>query len=103
MDEWEHLFKLDPAKQLTNEQLKELCHSGTDGIIIGGTDDVTLDNVVDLFARVTEYDIPCGLEVSSKDAIAPGFVFYLIPIDFYSIYYYWILDIQLESLLLYIK
>jgi len=98
MDEWEHLFKLDPAKQLTNEQLKELCHSGTDGIIIGGTDDVTLDNVVDLFARVTEYDIPCGLEVSTKDAIAPGFDFYLIPMVLNSTEKKWMMDIQHDAI-----
>lgn len=98
MDEWEHLFKLDPAKQLTNEQLRLICHSGTDGIIIGGTDDVTFENVVDLFSQISEYDIPCGLEVSTKDAIAPGFDFYLIPMVLNSTEKKWMMDIQHDAI-----
>ena len=39
---WKHVFKLDPAKSLTSDQIREVCHSGTDAIIVGGTDNVTL-------------------------------------------------------------
>lgn len=42
--EWKHVFKLDPNKDLPDEQLEILCESGTDAVIIGGSDGVTEDN-----------------------------------------------------------
>ena len=43
---WRHAFKVDPAKQLADEELEQLAESGTDAIIIGGSDGVTLENVL---------------------------------------------------------
>lgn len=40
---WRHVFKLDPNKEITDEQLEQVCESGTDAIIVGGTDGVTLE------------------------------------------------------------
>ncbi|MGM9924868.1 MAG: heptaprenylglyceryl phosphate synthase [Bacillus sp. (in: firmicutes)] len=77
--EWQHVFKLDPAKAIDDEQLELLCESGTDAIIIGGTDDVTLEGVLDLMARVRRYTVPCVLEVSSIETVTPGFDLYFIP------------------------
>ncbi|HEX5564989.1 MAG TPA: heptaprenylglyceryl phosphate synthase [Sporosarcina sp.] len=76
---WRHAFKLDPAKTVTDEQLEQLCESGTDGIIVGGTDGVTLDNVLDLLVRVRRYSVPLALEVSTVDSVTPGFDYYFIP------------------------
>src|SRR3954465_13702239 len=77
--EWRHVFKLDPNKQIADDQLEKLCESGTDAIIIGGTDGVTLENVLDLMARIRRFTVPCVLEVSSIDTITPGFDLYFIP------------------------
>jgi putative glycerol-1-phosphate prenyltransferase len=76
---WRHVFKLDPNKELAPGDLEKICDSGTDAIIIGGTDGVTLDNVLDLLAKVRRYTVPCVLEVSSLESITPGFDIYLIP------------------------
>ena len=40
--EWRHVFKLDPNKELSDERLEKICESGTDAIIVGGTDGITL-------------------------------------------------------------
>src|SRR5690625_1098727 len=72
INEWKHVFKLDPAKAISDEHLEQLCESGTDAIIVGGTDQITIDNVLDLLYRVRRYAIPCALEVSEMDAITPG-------------------------------
>lgn len=77
--EWKHVFKLDPNKEITDEQLERICESGTDGLIIGGTDGVTLDNTLHLLARVRRYPISCALEVSNVEAITPGFDYFFIP------------------------
>ncbi|RFU61832.1 heptaprenylglyceryl phosphate synthase [Peribacillus glennii] len=77
--EWKHAFKLDPNKEITDEALESVCESGTDAIIIGGSDGVTLENVLDLMARVRRYSVPCVLEVSSVETVTPGFDLYFIP------------------------
>lgn len=76
---WRHVFKLDPNKEISDQDLEKVCESGTDAVIVGGTDGVTLENVLDLMARVRRYSVPCVLEVSSVDMITPGFDLYLIP------------------------
>jgi putative glycerol-1-phosphate prenyltransferase len=76
---WRHVFKLDPAKAISDEQLERICESGTDAILIGGSDGVTLDNVLDLMARVRRYTVPVVLEVSTIESVTPGFDYYFIP------------------------
>ncbi|WP_342506491.1 heptaprenylglyceryl phosphate synthase [Sporosarcina sp. FSL K6-2383] len=76
---WRHAFKLDPAKTLTDEQLELLAESGTDGIIVGGTDGVTLDNVLDLLVRIRRFSVPVVLEISTVESVTPGFDYYFIP------------------------
>jgi len=77
---WKHVFKLDPDKTLSDEHLERICTSGTHGIIVGGSTGVTYDNTVDLLARIRQFEVPCVLEVSHRDAIVPGFDLYLIPV-----------------------
>jgi putative glycerol-1-phosphate prenyltransferase len=77
--EWRHAFKLDPNKDISEKDLEKICESGTDAVMIGGTDGVTLDNTLQLMSRVRRYAVPCCLEVSDPDAIAPAYDLYLIP------------------------
>lgn len=76
---WRHAFKLDPAKAISDEDLEKIAESGTDGIIVGGTDDVTLDGVLDLLVRIRRYSVPLALEVSTVESVTPGFDYYFIP------------------------
>ncbi|WP_186445820.1 heptaprenylglyceryl phosphate synthase [Paenibacillus cremeus] len=80
MNEWKHVFKLDPDKELTDEALESICLSGTDAVMVGGSTGVTFDNTVDLLARIRRYEVPCVLEVSNQEAIVPGFDLFMIPI-----------------------
>jgi|SRR5699024_5449563 len=98
MDHWQHAFKLDPNKEISDKDLAKVCESGTDGIIVGGTDGVTLDNVSNLLSRVKRYPIPCVLEASNLDAITPGFEAYLIPMVLNSRDKKWMMDIQHEAI-----
>jgi putative glycerol-1-phosphate prenyltransferase len=77
--EWRHVFKLDPNKELSDQDLEKICESGTDAVIVGGTDNVTLENVLGLMARIRRYTVPCVLEVSNTDIVTPGFDLYFIP------------------------
>jgi putative glycerol-1-phosphate prenyltransferase len=80
ISQWKHVFKLDPDREISGEALDQICMSGTDGILVGGSTGVTFDNTVDLLARIRQYEVPCVLEVSNREAIVPGFDLFLIPV-----------------------
>lgn len=95
--EWRHAFKLDPSKEISDEQLEKVCESGTDAVIIGGTDDVTLDNVLHLLSRVRRYAVPCVLEISNLEMITPGFDLYFIPTVLNSPDAKWVVGLHREA------
>lgn len=95
--EWKHVFKLDPNKEITDEKLTTICESGTDAIMVGGTDDVTLDGVLQLLSRIRRHSVPCILEVSTMDAVTPGFDLYYIPMVLNSKDKKWMMDIQHQA------
>ncbi|HLS20727.1 MAG TPA: heptaprenylglyceryl phosphate synthase [Bacillota bacterium] len=97
MDEWKHMFKLDPAKEISDEHLEQICESNTDAVIVGGTDHITLEGVLDLLSRIRRYMVPCILEVSTIDAITPGFDYYFIPMVLNSTEKKWMMDIHHEA------
>lgn len=74
-----HIFKLDPNKEILNDDLQKICESGTDLILVGGTDGVTEDNVLDLLARVRRFSVPLALEVTNMESVTAGFDHYFIP------------------------
>ncbi|QFT87452.1 Heptaprenylglyceryl phosphate synthase [Bacillus sp. THAF10] len=96
--EWQHVFKLDPNKEISEEDLELVCESGTDAILVGGTDGVTLDNVLSLMSRVRRYSLPCALEVSNMESVTPGFDFYFIPSVLNSKKTDWVVDLHIEAL-----
>ena len=77
--EWKHVFKLDPNKEISDDALEKVCESGTDAIVVGGSDGVTLENILQLMSRVRRYSVPCVMEVSSVETVTPGFDLYFIP------------------------
>lgn len=79
-NDWKHVFKLDPDKSLSDQDLYKICTSGTDGIIVGGTYGVTYYNTLNLLSRIRKFELPCVLEVSNQEAIVPGFDHYFIPL-----------------------
>lgn len=98
MKDWNHIFKLDPAKEISDEKIERLCKSGTDAIIVGGTDNVTYDGVLYLLTQIKQYQIPCILEISTMDSITLGFDYYFIPMVMNSTEKKWMMDIQHEAI-----
>ncbi|GAC41556.1 heptaprenylglyceryl phosphate synthase [Paenibacillus popilliae] len=76
---WRHVFKLDPDKDISDDDLDLICLSGTDAIAVGGSSGVTFENTVELMSRIRRYELPVALEVSNLDSVVPGFDAYLIP------------------------
>jgi len=80
LEQWRHVFKLDPDRPISDAHLERICESGTDAVIVGGSDGVTFANTSELLMRIRRFDVPCALEVSAQDAIVPGFDRYFIPV-----------------------
>jgi putative glycerol-1-phosphate prenyltransferase len=99
--EWRHVFKLDPDKEIDDESLEAVCESGTDAVIIGGTQGISFDNTIELMARVRRYPLPCILEVSTIEAVVPGFDFYLVPLVLNANDPKWIFGQHVEGLMEY--
>jgi putative glycerol-1-phosphate prenyltransferase len=97
--EWKHLFKLDPNKEISDDDLEKICESGTDAVMVGGSDGITEDNVLTLLARIRRYSVPCILEVTTIDSVTPGYDFYFVPTVLNSRDPKWIVGLQHEALL----
>ncbi|MDF2947543.1 MAG: pcrB family protein [Bacillales bacterium] len=95
---WRHVFKLDPNKSISDRDLEHICKSGTDAIIIGGSDGVTVENVKHLLSRVKVYNLPVALEVSNTDIAVSGFDLYMIPTVLNSNKTEWILGNHIEAI-----
>jgi len=95
---WQHVFKLDPDKEIDDDTLDAICMSGTDAILLGGSSGVTFENTVDLLARVRRYSVDCALEVATMDGAVPGFDGYFVPFVLNTKNADWLMFKQLEGL-----
>jgi len=95
---WKHVFKLDPNRPIGDTELEQICESGTDAVIVGGTDGVTLDNTLQLLSRIRQYAVDCVLELSNLDAVTPGFDLYFVPAVLNAGHNKWIVGYQQEAL-----
>ena len=66
---WAHVTKLDPDKNLTEEQLAEIATSGTDALMLSGTLNITKENMQELRDQVREYGLPLVVEPSGPEAV----------------------------------
>lgn len=98
IDEWKHVFKIDPVKEISESALEALCYSGTDAIIVGGTDNITFDAVLEMLSRVRRFPVPVILEVSELEAITPGYDYYFIPMVLNSMDKSWVMDKQHQAI-----
>ncbi len=77
---WRHVVKLDPDKPADEWLIEQVIASGTDAIIVGGTQNITREKVLKLFKLLKPYKLPKILEVSTIESITFGFDGYLIPV-----------------------
>lgn len=77
---WRHVTKLDPDKPLTPAALECVLASGTDAVVVGGTQGITQEKVLTLLERLRGAPFPVALEVSDPSAAVPGAAVYLIPL-----------------------
>jgi phosphoglycerol geranylgeranyltransferase len=87
--EWDHVVKIDPDKTLADgETFVDVCRTGTDAIEIGGTLDITAENMRAVAepcaAACADHGVDCYIEPSHAEAVVDteGLDGYLVPIVF---------------------
>ena len=94
---WKHITKLDPDKHITDAVLETIVESGTDAIMISGTQNITDKNVSQLIALLKEYKIPKILEPATPDAVVyKGIDYIFVPLVLNSMDLEWIIGKHIE-------
>jgi putative glycerol-1-phosphate prenyltransferase len=80
--EWRHVVKLDPDRSASDELLMALAESGTDAVLVGGTQGITYEKVSGLFGRLRRFapELPVWQELSEQDAVLDGVAGYAVPV-----------------------
>ena len=66
---WKHVTKLDPDKYISPADLATIVGSGTDAIMISGTQNITDQKVSQLISLLKDYGIPKILEPATPDIV----------------------------------
>ena len=78
---WKHITKLDPDKPITDEQLKRIVDSGTDALMISGTQNITDRKVARLIEKLIPFEIPKVLEPATPEAVLDDHIdFVFVPL-----------------------
>lgn len=77
---WKHVTKLDPDKNNTQEIVKAVLENGTDAILVGGTQGITLDKVRRLKRMLEGANVPILLEPSKSEAVDFSFDYFFVPL-----------------------
>jgi putative glycerol-1-phosphate prenyltransferase len=96
--EWKTILKLDPARELSQKRLDEVCSWPVDAVIVGGSGGYGAAEVSALLSRLRRYPLPTALEVSDATALCPGFDLYFVPLVLNSRGVEWVVGRQQEAL-----
>lgn len=98
---WRHVTKVDPGRPWDRGLLQLVLASGTDAILLGGTQDVVASEVGRLLCelRALHRELQLAVEVSSMDCLQPGADLYLVPVVLNSRDPRWIVGAHQRALL----
>ncbi|MFP4117125.1 MAG: phosphoglycerol geranylgeranyltransferase [Candidatus Aenigmatarchaeota archaeon] len=67
--DWDHITKVDPDKEISQEKLDRVVESGTDALMISGTQGVTQEKLRNTLDMLEDCDLPKILEPSDPSTV----------------------------------
>ncbi len=98
-DDWNHILKLDPDKELPDGiTYGDLCATGTDAIEVGGTMGMTEENMTAVIEACAEHNTPLYQEPSNPGVVVDNDALegYLVPTVFNAGSPFWITEAHKE-------
>jgi phosphoglycerol geranylgeranyltransferase len=92
-DDWDHVLKVDPDKELVDgETFEDVCATGTDAIEIGGTTGMTREKMETVVEACSKYGVPLYQEPSNPAVVIEDDALdgYLIPTVFNAGDSFWV-------------
>ena len=93
---WKHVTKLDPDKNNKPEIVNAVLENGTDAILVGGTQGVTLEKVRKLKEILRDCNVPILLEPSKAGAVDLSYDYFFVPLILNSQERWWIGGAHME-------
>lgn len=102
-DDWTHVTKLDPDTDLPAETYADVCATGTDAVVVGGTTDVTIENARAIAAACREHGVPVYQEPNTPEVVLDGDAVdgYFVPAVFNAEDPFWVVGAHKEGVRLY--
>ncbi|MFP4045573.1 MAG: phosphoglycerol geranylgeranyltransferase [Candidatus Aenigmatarchaeota archaeon] len=69
IEDWKHITKIDPDKKITQDVVDKIVNSGTDALMISGTQGVTPEKLERVLKMLEKHDIPKILEPSNPSNV----------------------------------
>ncbi|GAX91126.1 heptaprenylglyceryl phosphate synthase [Effusibacillus lacus] len=97
---WRHVVKLDPDKEIGNDELIELGRSGTDAVLVGGTQGITYEKSFLLIKRLHQFapDLCVWQEISDQHAVVQEVDGFAIPVVLNAGSAEWIIGRHIDAL-----
>ncbi|RLJ02368.1 MAG: heptaprenylglyceryl phosphate synthase [Candidatus Aenigmatarchaeota archaeon] len=94
---WKHITKIDPDRPIDQKMVDAIANSGTDAIMVSGTQGITREKILRILGMLKDHDIPKILEPSSPEVVFfEGFDYVYAPSVMNTKKFEWILGYHKE-------
>jgi len=96
---WKHITKLDPDRKNPPELIERVLESGTDALMISGTQGITPKKVTTLLDAIRGHDVPVVLEPVRSEGVTFSVDYVFVPAVMNSLDRWWLIGAHVDWLM----